>query len=54
VVDIGVMAYWSVKVFTKLQSSMTKTGLEFLKLIIGICLEFVICYLEFRNAPKEQ
>ena len=33
---------------------MTKTGLEFLKLILGICLEFVNCYLEFIDTPKEQ
>ena len=26
---------------------MTKTGLEFGILVIVICLEFVICYLEF-------
>ena len=28
---------------------MTKTAFEFLKLIIGICLEFVNCYLEFKD-----
>jgi hypothetical protein len=26
---------------------MTKTGLELLILVIPICLDFVICYLEF-------
>jgi hypothetical protein len=33
---------------------MTKTGFEFLILMIGICFEFLICYLEFIDIPKEQ
>jgi len=33
---------------------MTKTGWEFVKLNIGICLEFVICYLEFNDTPIER
>ena len=35
----------------KFQYSMTKTGLEFVILVIVICLIFVICDLEFLVTP---
>jgi hypothetical protein len=38
----------------KRQSSTNQTGLEFSNLIIGICLEFLICYLEIIETSPDQ